>query len=57
MNRYKVITSIILITTVFPALAQGGPPATPIDGGLSILLAAGGLYGVKKIKDSRKTKH
>lgn len=25
------------------------PPATPIDGGLSLLLAAGGAYGVRKI--------
>ena len=30
------------------------PPATPIDGGLSILLAVGGIYGLKKIRDSRK---
>jgi len=25
------------------------PPATPIDGGLSILLAAGGIYGIKRM--------
>ncbi|MFK7954354.1 MAG: PID-CTERM protein-sorting domain-containing protein [Ekhidna sp.] len=35
-------------------MAQGAPPATPIDGGLSLLLAAGGAYGLKKLKDSRK---
>ncbi len=37
----------------FPVFAQGGPPATPIDGGLSLLLAAGGAYGVKKLRDRR----
>ncbi|MEP4534284.1 MAG: hypothetical protein ABJ004_14425 [Cyclobacteriaceae bacterium] len=37
-----------------PAMAQSAPPATPIDGGLSLLLAAGGVYGLKKLRDSRK---
>lgn len=36
------------------AFAQGGPPSTPVDGGLSLLLAAGGVYGLKKLRDSRK---
>jgi len=38
------------------AIAQGppGPPATPIDGGLGLLLAGGLAYGVKKIRDNRK---
>jgi len=38
---------------VLPALAQGpgGPPKTPIDGGLSLLLVAGGAYGIKKLRD------
>lgn len=43
-----------MVLAILPALAQGAPPATPIDGGLSILLAAGGVYGLKKIKESRK---
>lgn len=29
-------------------------PGTPIDGGLSILVAAGAAYGIKKYRDSRK---
>ena len=38
-----------------PALAQpGAPPATPIDGGLSLLLAAGGAYGIKKLRDHKR---
>lgn len=54
INKVLVLTPIfILIATV--AMAQpSSPPATPIDGGLSFLLAAGGLYGLKKLRDSRK---
>ncbi len=48
-----VTTGLIFVTTLAFA-GPGGPPATPIDGGLSILLAAGGLYGIKKLRDSRK---
>jgi len=32
------------------------PPLIPIDGGASILLAAGALYGAKKIYDATKRK-
>ncbi len=37
-------------------LAQGpvDPNDVPIDGGLSLLLAAGAAYGVKKYRDGRK---
>ena len=42
--------TMLFMTT---AMAQGAPPATPIDGGLSLLLAAGGVYGLKKLKDHR----
>ncbi len=49
----------LLITT--PTFAQGPPDGddtmnTPIDGGLSMLLAAGVGYGVKKIYGKRKTR-
>lgn len=33
-----------------------GDPDAPIDGGVSILLAAGIGYGVKKYRDGRKNK-
>jgi len=38
--------------------AQGPPDPNdaPIDGGLSLLLAAGAAYGVKKYRDGRKKK-
>jgi len=32
----------------------GDTQDTPIDGGVSLLIAAGAMYGVKKIKDVRK---
>jgi len=54
------ISVLIIIFICFPVLvhAQGGPggdPDTlPVDGGISILAAAGVAYSVKKIKDLRK---
>ncbi|MFY0601309.1 MAG: hypothetical protein JXR03_16650 [Cyclobacteriaceae bacterium] len=54
MKNIHIILSIIFLITLVPVFAQGAPPATPIDGGLSLLLAAGGAYGLKKLRDSRK---
>lgn len=57
MDTPKIILSVIAVFVVTLAWAQpGAPPATPIDGGLSLLLTAGGIYGLKKIRDSRNTK-
>ncbi len=57
MRLKYILTFVIIIVAFIPVLAQpGGPPATPIDGGLSALLVAGGLYGCKKIKDYKKSK-
>ena len=30
------------------------PPQAPIDGGLSVLAAAGGAYAIKKLRDKKK---
>ncbi len=49
-----LILTITFLNIALPVFAQGPPPATPIDGGLSLLLAAGGIYGLKKLRDSRK---
>ena len=55
MNTIKIIlTTTLVCLFMIPAFAQGGPPATPIDGGLSALLVAGGIYGVKKIRDRKR---
>ena len=58
-NKIPLITTLMLIAvTVLPffAMAQdpGGGPDVPIDGGLSLLLAAGAAYGVKKYRDGKK---
>lgn len=62
MKKYKqqqllpvLIMTLALLLPVF-AMAQdpGGGPDAPIDGGLSLLLAAGAAYGVKKYRHDRK---
>jgi hypothetical protein len=62
-NNIKLrITSIVmlLVFCILPTLVHaqppdpGGDPGVPIDGGLSLLLAAGVGYGVKKIRDHRR---
>ncbi|MEO9474080.1 MAG: hypothetical protein ABJG41_01045 [Cyclobacteriaceae bacterium] len=50
----KTLAILPVLLFTLPAMAQGAPPATPIDGGLSLLLAAGGAYGLKKLRDSKK---
>ena len=56
MNISKITLSTLGILSAFVLLAQPAPPATPIDGGLSLLLAGGAAYGMKKIHDARKRK-
>lgn len=53
MSNYKIALMIIILLNVSPLFAQAPPPATPIDGGLSLLLMAGGIYGLKKLRDSK----
>jgi hypothetical protein len=59
MKQIKIFALfVIIICTALPlgSFAQGPPDPedTPIDGGLSLLLAAGAAYGVKKYRDGRK---
>jgi hypothetical protein len=53
----KIILTLSLFFIIGIALAQPPipPPTTqvPIDGGLSLLLAAGAAYGAKKVYDFR----
>lgn len=60
-HKQLVLTSLVMMAaSILPffAMAQdpGGGPDAPIDGGLSLLLAAGAAYGVKKYRDNRKPK-
>lgn len=53
MKTNQIIIIIILLLLPAVTFAQGngggGDPDVPLDGGLSILLAAGAAYGAKKI--------
>jgi hypothetical protein len=50
------LLTICFLISVLPLLAQAPTPPqdAPIDGGLSLLIAGGVGYGVKKIRDKRK---
>ena len=60
--KNKIITitflSVCLLIPVLPLLAQPTVPSggAPVDGGLSLLVAAGVGYGAKKIRENRKNK-
>ncbi|MCX8470683.1 MAG: hypothetical protein ORN55_02785 [Chitinophagaceae bacterium] len=59
MKKFLNIQTLIVLVILFlPALAHADPtdpgadPDVPVDGGLSLLLAAGVGYGIKKVKDN-----
>ena len=58
-TKYIYILAIILIACL-PTLLHAQPgfgddaDDVPIDGGLSLLVAAGVGYGIKKVKENRK---
>lgn len=58
-----MLATMLIIFICLPSLVQAQFPECPdptqpcpIDGGLSFLIAAGVVYGVKKVRDSRKKK-
>lgn len=56
---FRLLIMICCIALPLLSLAQPGtldPEDTPIDGGLSLLLAAGVGYGVKKYRDNKKAR-
>lgn len=55
INTTKFILALGACCTVSLSMAQAlpTPPATPIDGGLGLLIAGGTAYGIKKLKDLR----
>lgn len=59
--RTLVISSVFVVFfSLIPQLCSaqlgdpGDDPDAPIDGGVSLLVAAGVGYGIKKARDSRK---
>lgn len=64
MKKFLILAlSITAIYLILPGLAHALPPdpgsdpdtGVPLDGGLSILVAAGVGYGAKKIRDARRS--
>lgn len=57
MNKNNFLSAVLLtglmILSATVLFAQP-PNATPIDGGLSLVLGSCAIYGAKKIKDARK---
>jgi hypothetical protein len=56
--KYAIIFFLLLIVAVVlpelvmaqPPTFPGPPPQAPIDGGLTILAAAGGAYAINKLR-------
>ena len=56
-NLFSVVTLTgVMVLSATALFAQSVPMNTPIDGGLSLVIAACAGYGAKKINDSRKKK-
>lgn len=55
-NKYLLVFAVVSLTTVSSFAFQGGappnptPPGLPIDGFVSIILAAGAFFGVKSLR-------
>lgn len=61
MNKNILLTAGVLFATALSSVLMAtpqppGPQIIPIDGGLSLLVAACAGYGAKKIYDVRKEK-
>ena len=54
--KFLVLTVTLMLPYFAMAQDPGGGPDAPIDGGLSLLLAAGTAYGVKKYKSMNRKK-
>ena len=63
LSTFLKVSVYFLVLFAIPSLVHaqgdpgGDPDAVPVDGGLSILAAAGVAYSVKKIRDYRKKKN
>lgn len=54
---FLCLTQVVLSAPPPPPAGTPGcwpPPCIPIDGGISVLIAAGAAYGAKKLYNSRK---
>ena len=58
-SRIGMIVLTMLIAVIIPMVGHsqpdpGGSPDVPVDGGITLLLAAAGVAGVKKMRDNKK---
>lgn len=57
-NTLKLLISGCMILVAGTLQAQVFPPpppgGAPVDGGVGLLVAAGAIYGAKKLRDSRR---
>jgi hypothetical protein len=49
-----ILFMLLLSNPLFAQSDPGNDPNVPVDGGISALLAAGAIYGIKKIKENRR---
>ncbi len=59
MKKLLLLIALFCSFSAFAQLDPGGTPdvGTPIDGGVSLLIAGAIGYGVKKYKEERKKKN
>ena len=57
MKKFSFALMTIMIAEMEVVMSQpslpSNPPQAPIDGGLGLLAAAGGVYAYKKLKDRK----
>lgn len=60
-KRTKMVMMVMLMSMAMPLMVNSQPPApdsddidTPIDGGISLVLAAGGALGIKMLRSKKK---
>jgi hypothetical protein len=59
-KKIKAFILVLVIAFCIPMVGHssppdpGGPPDVPVDGGITLLLAAAGVAGVKKMRDNKK---
>ncbi|HCS20720.1 MAG TPA: hypothetical protein DIW47_09205 [Bacteroidetes bacterium] len=54
MKKLIILAAFVGMGYVANAQPSNPTPPVPLDGGISLLVAAGAAYGVKKFRDSRK---
>ena len=58
-SKMLLLMEVLSVTAIAAYAGPGGfgsDPDTPIDGGISLLVAAGVGIGIKKVKEMRKKK-